>query len=109
GAGLQHLAHEDVVDLVGGDPGALERRLDGEAAEVGGGEAAEGAGELADRRASTRQDHGTCHLIPQGVDRPATGPSLPTGHQATEVERWPGVRRVPSVGAAALAVAGRGD
>ena len=34
-AGLEHLAHEHVVDLLGPDAGALERGLDREAAEVG--------------------------------------------------------------------------
>ena len=38
GAGLEHLAHEHVVDLLGATPGPLEGGLDGEAAEVGGGE-----------------------------------------------------------------------
>ena len=33
-ARLQHLAHEHVVDLLGADAGALERGLDGDAAEV---------------------------------------------------------------------------
>ena len=33
-AGLEHLAHEHVVDLLGADAGALERGLDGEPAEV---------------------------------------------------------------------------
>ena len=32
--GLEHLAHEHVVDLLGVDAGALERGLDGEPAEV---------------------------------------------------------------------------
>ena len=35
-AGLQHLAHDDVLDLLGRDVGALERRLDRDAAELGG-------------------------------------------------------------------------
>jgi hypothetical protein len=35
-AGLQdHLAHDDVVDLVAGDAGLLQGALDGDAAEVG--------------------------------------------------------------------------
>ena len=32
--GLEHLAHEHVVDLLGADAGALERGLDREPAEV---------------------------------------------------------------------------
>ena len=34
-AGLEHLAHDDVLDLLGLDLGALERGLDGDAAELG--------------------------------------------------------------------------
>ena len=33
--GLEHLAHDHVVDLVTGDPGPVERRLDRDAAELG--------------------------------------------------------------------------
>jgi len=62
GAGLQHLAHEDVVDLVGGDPGPLERGLDGQAAQISAAERREGAGELADGCASTSEDDGTGHV-----------------------------------------------
>ncbi len=60
-AGLEHLAHDHVVDLLGADAGALERGLDREPAEVGGAEAGERAGELADRRAGRRDDDGTGH------------------------------------------------
>ena len=65
------MAHEDVVDLVGADAGALERGLDGEAAEIGGLEAGERPGQLADRGAGTSEDHGTSHLTSpcgRGVD-----------------------------------------
>ncbi len=44
GTGLEDLAHEHVVDVLGRDPGPLEGGLDGEATELGGGEAGEGAG-----------------------------------------------------------------
>ena len=64
GAGLEHLAHEDVVDLLAGEAGAHERLLDGEATELRAGEARQGAGQLADRRASASQDHGTSHVFP---------------------------------------------
>ena len=68
GAGLEHLAHEDVVDLLAGEAGPDERLLDGEATELGGGEPGQGAGQLADRRASAGQDHGTSHVdFPRGV------------------------------------------
>ena len=60
-AGLEHVAHEHVVDLLGADAGALERGLDREPAEVGGAEAGERAGELADRRAGRSDDHRTGH------------------------------------------------
>ena len=55
GAGLEHLAHEDVVDLLGREAGPLERALDGEAAQVGGGEAGERTGQLADRACGPRR------------------------------------------------------
>ena len=35
-AGLEHLAHDDVVDLLGADAAALERGRDRDAAEVDG-------------------------------------------------------------------------
>ena len=41
-AGLQDLAHDDVLDLLGGDVGALERGLDREPAELGGVDGARG-------------------------------------------------------------------
>jgi hypothetical protein len=63
GPGLEHLAHEHVVDLAGGDPRPVEGGLDGEAAEVGGLEASQCARELADRRAGTGEDDGTSHLL----------------------------------------------
>ena len=47
--GLQHLAHDDVLDLLGRDVGALERGLDRDAAELGGVERRQAAAELADR------------------------------------------------------------
>ncbi len=56
GAGLQHLAHEDVVDVLGGHAGTGERLGDGEATEVRAAEAGERAGELADGRASPGQN-----------------------------------------------------
>ena len=61
-AGLDHLAHDDVLDLLGRDLGALERGFDRGATELGGVEARESAAELADRCAGCRQDHGLGHL-----------------------------------------------
>ena len=64
GAGLQHLAQEHVVDLVAGDPRPCEGGRDGVAAEVGGLERRQRAGELADRGAGGRDDDGTGHDEP---------------------------------------------
>ena len=61
GAGQQHLAHEDVVDLLGREPGPLERGRDGEAAELGRLEPGERTRELADGRPCAREDHRTSH------------------------------------------------
>ena len=60
-AGLQHLAHDHVLDLLGLDVGALERGLDRGAAELGGVEGGEAAAELADGRAGGAEDHGLGH------------------------------------------------
>ena len=60
-AGLQHLAHDDVLDLLGLDAGALERGLDRDAAELGGVERREAAAHLADRGAGGAEDHGLGH------------------------------------------------
>ena len=61
GAGLEHLAHDHVVDLVAGDAGLLQRGLDRDAAEVGGGLVLEPPEQPADRRASAGDDHGSGH------------------------------------------------
>ena len=50
-------AHDDVLNLLGLDAGALERRLDGNAAELGGLERREAAAELADRGAGAAENH----------------------------------------------------
>ena len=60
-AGLEHLAHEHVVDLLRPDAGALERGLDRDTAEVHRGEVGERAGELPDRRTGRSDDHRTGH------------------------------------------------
>ena len=57
-ARLDDVTHDHLVDLVAADPGALERRRDGDAAEVHGGEALEGARQLADRGARAGDDDG---------------------------------------------------
>ena len=58
GPGLDDLPHEDVVDALGCDPGALEGAGDGEAAEVHGGEAGQRTRQLADGGAGTCDDDG---------------------------------------------------
>ena len=60
-AGLDHLAHDDVLDLLGLDVGALERGVIAVAAELGGVERGEAAAELADRGAGGAEDDGLGH------------------------------------------------
>ena len=55
--GLQHLAHDHVLDLVAADPGPLQGGLDREAAEVGAGEGLERAQQPAHGRTRARDDH----------------------------------------------------
>ena len=72
--GHQHLADDDVVDLVGRHAGPFERRLDGGPAEVGGRERGEGAGHLPDGSAGAGDDVGTRHgtRLVRGFARPPT-------------------------------------
>ncbi len=56
-AGLQDLAEDDLLDLLGADAGALQRGLDRDAAELGRFERGEGAAHLADRGARGTKDH----------------------------------------------------
>ena len=60
-ARLEHLAHHDVLDLLGRHVGALQRGLDGDAAELGGVQGRQAAAELADGRAGGAKDHGAWH------------------------------------------------
>ena len=60
-AGLQHLAVDDLLDLVRLDLGALERRGDRVAAEVGRVERGEPAAHLPERGAGGGEDHGLRH------------------------------------------------
>ncbi|MDQ0695753.1 hypothetical protein QF048_002195 [Streptomyces sp. W4I9-2] len=55
--GREHLAHDHVLDLVTADAGPVQGGLDGEASEVGAGEALEGAEETAHGRPGARDDH----------------------------------------------------
>ena len=54
--GAEDVAHEDFIDLVGGDVGGFESGLDGVGAELGGGEVAEGSLEGADGSAHPGDD-----------------------------------------------------
>ena len=56
-AGLQDLAEDDLLDLLRVDAGALQRRLDHLAAEVGGVERGEAAAHLAEGGARGSEDH----------------------------------------------------
>jgi methylmalonyl-CoA/ethylmalonyl-CoA epimerase len=67
GAGLQHLPEHDVVDLVAGDAGPLQRGPDRDRAEVGAGEVAQAAQQLAHRRPRAAHDHRTRHSRPPHV------------------------------------------
>ena len=60
-AGLEDLAHEHVVHLVGREPGPLQGLGDGESAQLHGGEAGEGPGQLADGGPSSRDNDGFSH------------------------------------------------
>ena len=64
GPRLQDVTHEHVVDLLRGQSRALESGFDRESAELRGGEPRQGAGQLADRRASASDDHGSGHEGP---------------------------------------------
>ena len=63
-AGLDDVAHEDVVDLVGADAGPLERRRDGDTAEIGGGHRGESARQPPDGRPCAGDDHRSSHGYP---------------------------------------------
>jgi hypothetical protein len=60
-AGLDHVAHDHVVDLVAADPGALQGRRDRERAEVHRREVLERARQLSDRGTGTPDDDRTRH------------------------------------------------
>ena len=61
--GLQHLTHHDMFDLLGLDPGALQRGLDRDGAELGGVERGQSAAHLADGGARSAEDHGLGHRM----------------------------------------------
>ena len=62
-AGLQHAAHQHLLDQLGGHAGTLDGGPDGDGAQVGGGQAGEAALEATHRRAgSGDDDYGIGHL-----------------------------------------------
>ncbi len=62
--GTQDLAHDDFVDFLGLDLGALQRALDGDLAQIMSRHSAEGAIERADGRARcARDDDFRCHVV----------------------------------------------
>ena len=80
-AGLQHLAHDHVLDLVRLDLGALERGLDRGRAELGGVHARQTSAELAERCAGCAEYDGSAHrrsssfFGSRSVLYPSSGPS----------------------------------
>ena len=81
-AGRQHLAQDHLVHVLRLHPGALERGLDGDRAELMGGKAGEGAVEGADRRARGAGDDDVCH----GVDLLFCCPQVGTGECVFKVK-----------------------
>ena len=61
GSGLQDLAHDHVVDLPAAEPGPLQGRLDGDAAQFRGGQALQRAEQAAERCPGTAGDHRIPH------------------------------------------------
>src|SRR6266542_463765 len=61
GAALEHLAHDGVLDVLVGDPGAVERRPDHERAELGRLVARKRAAELPERGANCAEDDTAGH------------------------------------------------
>ena len=88
-AGLEDLAHDDVLDLVGRDVGALERGGDGGGAELGRVDGRQAAAELADGRAGGAEDDGLGH-VPKASDvawpRRCAPPPPPSAPAATEAD-----------------------
>ena len=61
--GLDDLPHDRLVDLLGGDAGALDCGADGRGAQVGGRNGGKAAAELADRRPGGGQDEDVAHAL----------------------------------------------
>jgi hypothetical protein len=62
-AGGEHLAHDDLGDLLGGDAGALQHVLDDDRAEVRSRRPGERAAELADRGTRRADDIDVFHGV----------------------------------------------
>ena len=83
-AGLEDLAHDHVVDLSGRDAGLVERSLDGDTAQIRGGQGLEAPEQASDRGAGTGDDHGSGHCVPPPSAKlpiPATIPTKGSGRQ----------------------------
>src|SRR5690606_19450694 len=61
GSGCQHLAQNDLVDIVGGNARALERRTDGNGAKIMRGHGAQRPQETADRRTGSAYNDDIAH------------------------------------------------
>ena len=70
GAGLQHLAHDHILDLLGAHPGAVKGRLDRDRAELRGREVLEGA-EQPTHRGTGAVDDDRAHACRSLRSRPA--------------------------------------
>ena len=68
--GLQHLAHDHVLRVGAGEAAAFQRRLDDDAAQVGGGEVLQRAEQAAEGRAGTTRDHRFWHGPSAGSPAP---------------------------------------
>ncbi len=98
--GLQHLAHHDVLDLLRGDSGPLERPRDRRAAQVGGVQRGQATAHLADRGAGGAEDDGLGHVWFSGtmleVQAGAANGSARRPHGAVADERRTGTPLRPA-------------
>ena len=72
GAGLEHLAHDDVADLLRVDAGALEPRTDRDRAELRRRDVGKAAADTAERRPDGGDDDGASHGASVATRRPAS-------------------------------------
>jgi hypothetical protein len=104
GARGEHLAHDHVVDLVGGHAGPLQRALDREAAQLGAGEVLELAEQPTHRRAGSCDDDGSGHGFLLRLRWPGWTddtcryrPIVPSGDPALGVMRRTNARQRPGL------------